>query len=131
MPSVDDRSRSQYNLPMGGGKPTRSLGLLSAEGTSTQPLPVPELETDTAILPTKQKQLVPMQYTPQIPPLKYSPVTPGFSPAITTDQLRMSMEDNPDSQTTRVLNGVVVGKNERSEERRVGKECRSRWSPYH
>ena len=24
-----------------------------------------------------------------------------------------------------------VGKNPRSEERRVGKECRSRWSPYH
>jgi len=26
---------------------------------------------------------------------------------------------------------VVIGDNERSEERRVGKECRSRWSPYH
>ena len=25
----------------------------------------------------------------------------------------------------------IVGKDERSEERRVGKECRSRWSPYH
>ena len=24
-----------------------------------------------------------------------------------------------------------IVKNERSEERRVGKECRSRWSPYH
>ena len=24
-----------------------------------------------------------------------------------------------------------VAKKERSEERRVGKECRSRWSPYH
>ena len=24
-----------------------------------------------------------------------------------------------------------VGEAERSEERRVGKECRSRWSPYH
>ena len=24
-----------------------------------------------------------------------------------------------------------IGKNIRSEERRVGKECRSRWSPYH
>ena len=24
-----------------------------------------------------------------------------------------------------------VGKTVRSEERRVGKECRSRWSPYH
>ena len=23
------------------------------------------------------------------------------------------------------------GRDERSEERRVGKECRSRWSPYH
>ena len=26
---------------------------------------------------------------------------------------------------------VVVPSSERSEERRVGKECRSRWSPYH
>ena len=24
-----------------------------------------------------------------------------------------------------------IGEEERSEERRVGKECRSRWSPYH
>src|SRR3989441_7083979 len=29
-------------------------------------------------------------------------------------------------------NGVVVfSRGKRSEERRVGKECRSRWSPYH
>src|SRR3712207_8095965 len=27
--------------------------------------------------------------------------------------------------------GLDVGLTERSEERRVGKECRSRWSPYH
>src|SRR5256884_1323528 len=26
---------------------------------------------------------------------------------------------------------VIIGHSERSEERRVGKECRSRWSPYH
>ena len=26
---------------------------------------------------------------------------------------------------------IAVGDNPRSEERRVGKECRSRWSPYH
>ena len=26
---------------------------------------------------------------------------------------------------------VDIGLNDRSEERRVGKECRSRWSPYH
>src|SRR5260370_28307294 len=27
--------------------------------------------------------------------------------------------------------GVQIGQSPRSEERRVGKECRSRWSPYH
>src|SRR5689334_23392191 len=26
---------------------------------------------------------------------------------------------------------AIAGRNSRSEERRVGKECRSRWSPYH
>ena len=30
-----------------------------------------------------------------------------------------------------VLNSYENDKNRRSEERRVGKECRSRWSPYH
>src|SRR2546430_3330580 len=29
------------------------------------------------------------------------------------------------------LNGVMPATTPRSEERRVGKECRSRWSPYH
>ena len=28
-------------------------------------------------------------------------------------------------------NAGLEGKSGRSEERRVGKECRSRWSPYH
>ena len=28
-------------------------------------------------------------------------------------------------------NGKLEAKKSRSEERRVGKECRSRWSPYH
>ena len=30
-----------------------------------------------------------------------------------------------------LLNDLLDGLRERSEERRVGKECRSRWSPYH
>ena len=30
-----------------------------------------------------------------------------------------------------VTTKTVVGEPVRSEERRVGKECRSRWSPYH
>ena len=42
---------------------------------------------------------------------------------------------NPETIETCIHNGIVdIGENrvqERSEERRVGKECRSRWSPYH
>ena len=30
-----------------------------------------------------------------------------------------------------IVSGVHAAKAGRSEERRVGKECRSRWSPYH
>ena len=29
------------------------------------------------------------------------------------------------------MNPSAIGRYKRSEERRVGKECRSRWSPYH
>src|SRR3712207_4236051 len=36
-----------------------------------------------------------------------------------------------DSLQLIVASRVLVGLTERSEERRVGKECRSRWSPYH
>ena len=32
---------------------------------------------------------------------------------------------------TRLVNSVMLDGKKRSEERRVGKECRSRWSPYH
>ena len=39
----------------------------------------------------------------------------------------------PDGVEVRDVRGAVVapGLVDRSEERRVGKECRSRWSPYH
>src|SRR3712207_9490642 len=39
----------------------------------------------------------------------------------------------PTAQTdiVHVIKGVIEAENGRSEERRVGKECRSRWSPYH
>ena len=31
----------------------------------------------------------------------------------------------------KTASGIVLPGSARSEERRVGKECRSRWSPYH
>ena len=38
--------------------------------------------------------------------------------------------DYPD-YASKAANAVADGTCDRSEERRVGKECRSRWSPYH
>src|SRR2546425_10225542 len=46
-------------------------------------------------------------------------------------QLR-GAENVLDSGTTeRRVGGIAAAQLRRSEERRVGKECRSRWSPYH
>src|SRR2546430_17558616 len=41
------------------------------------------------------------------------------------------MYDEGMTQGRGLLMGTVCRMNQRSEERRVGKECRSRWSPYH
>ena len=37
----------------------------------------------------------------------------------------------PTEKVYQVRNGKKIVKERRSEERRVGKKCRSRWSPYH
>ena len=34
-------------------------------------------------------------------------------------------------KTTLAIHAIAEAQKQRSEERRVGKECRSRWSPYH
>ena len=41
-----------------------------------------------------------------------------------------TVDHNPDKKTTAEVSVNIRG-GTRSEERRVGKECRSRWSPYH
>ena len=44
------------------------------------------------------------------------------------ESLRSNLNGN---EFDTLLNGQINRDNSRSEERRVGKECRSRWSPYH
>src|SRR5574344_1850917 len=48
-------------------------------------------------------------------------------------QLRPLHQANGKTEWVNRANGSIIarGSNNRSEERRVGKECRSRWSPYH
>src|SRR3712207_8288638 len=43
----------------------------------------------------------------------------------------LGLEFSSDELTDKLLREAKVMVNSRSEERRVGKECRSRWSPYH
>src|SRR2546429_3351765 len=43
----------------------------------------------------------------------------------------VAIEGTLDSAVTLAWNALKQRANVRSEERRVGKECRSRWSPYH
>src|ERR1039458_6328247 len=42
-----------------------------------------------------------------------------------------ALKSGDDELVLRDIRGVVEACRDRSEERRVGKECRSRWSPYH
>ena len=45
------------------------------------------------------------------------------------EKLELLAKKHPDQITRKDAHNFTVPK--RSEERRVGKECRSRWSPYH
>ena len=57
-----------------------------------------------------------------------------WSPALTISKVLLSIsslltDPNPDDPLVPEIANIY--KSDRSEERRVGKECRSRWSPYH
>ena len=42
-----------------------------------------------------------------------------------------ALDAKTDKEKEWCVRSIMLGIKERSEERRVGKECRSRWSPYH
>ena len=54
----------------------------------------------------------------------------GSTGSIGTQALSV-IRENPDKFRVKVLSCNKNISHRRSEERRVGKECRSRWSPYH
>ena len=73
----------------------------------------------------------PKQYWPLAgkPVLRWTVETFASHPAISTVQVVIRDEDRAHYEAA--TKGLRVRPAARSEERRVGKECRSRWSPYH
>ena len=61
--------------------------------------------------------------------MRYSVIIPVYNRPDEVDELLQSLTE----QSFKDFEVVIVedGSSIRSEERRVGKECRSRWSPYH
>ena len=57
----------------------------------------------------------------------------GIICGVTTNPSLIAKEGRDFKQVIQEITSIVDGpiSGERSEERRVGKECRSRWSPYH
>ena len=49
----------------------------------------------------------------------------------TKTNVKAKNEMNATHLATNIMEGIEKNSMKRSEERRVGKECRSRWSPYH
>ena len=67
---------------------------------------------------------------------RYCVVGPAGTPGGLRETVRLMNDDNsmrPVADILGDLNEMIwdAFPKERSEERRVGKECRSRWSPYH
>src|ERR1043166_5396598 len=61
----------------------------------------------------------------QTPTFKVRSITDSNLDKTSVDQTNPAAKPNPDNSD------VQLPDEKRSEERRVGKECRSRWSPYH
>ena len=57
----------------------------------------------------------------------------GTTIHLTTETLPIYKDiiERYEGNTLEIVGGEILINKERSEERRVGKECRSRWSPYH
>ena len=98
--------------PSGSGKSSLAFDTIYAEGQRRY----------VESLSSYARQFLGMQDKPDVDDIA------GLSPAISIEQKGTS--HNPRSTVgtvTEIYDYLLL----RSEERRVGKECRSRWSPYH
>ena len=63
--------------------------------------------------------------------IAFDSITSDGNDMVVTDIINVKIVPSPAPFARRLSATGIVPKISRSEERRVGKECRSRWSPYH
>src|SRR2546427_11422594 len=108
--------------PVGTG--ATMLVLLQLVGAAAVPLKV------SVLVPWVEPKLLPLMVTdvPTGPPVGFTVVIAGG--AVTVKRTPLLGTPPTDTRMLPVVAPAGAG-TRRSEERRVGKECRSRWSPYH
>src|SRR3712207_9462054 len=73
-----------------------------------------------------------IQSTPQIAGHEQTKAIASLFAGLTTKDLESAIESIPITKNSESTIAALKERDyKRSEERRVGKECRSRWSPYH
>ena len=120
---------------------------LPSQPTETQPLPLPNRPEEPVALPERDLESLPKEPTylaeplqPQKPIYQEVPEEPSSPPLLIelavveepTYEEELPLLSLPQTPVEEALpQEPQRPSDDRSEERRVGKECRSRWSPYH
>jgi len=98
-------------------------GRAAAQDEEAAPPPPAEPSDTEAPPPKKHKAIEAEPAPPAAPPPAQEAPPPSGIPLIEYKGWKLTMDGR--------FNSFIVYGWGRSEERRVGKECRSRWSPYH
>ena len=133
--SEDEDRAAEYGLtplPVGTGGEHVYFGLAgmnSTDGSQTIPFFQPEREPFLEYDLARLLQQLGTPRKPVVGLLTTLPVNVGFDPA--TQQMREPWAVLDELRAGFEVQQLEPSVTVRSEERRVGKECRSRWSPYH
>ena len=88
-----------------------------------------KITKEAALLYHSQGKPGKIEVVPTKPYSTQTDLSLAYSPGVAEPCLEI--EKNPQDAYKYTAKGNLVAVISRSEERRVGKECRSRWSPYH
>src|SRR5258708_8847242 len=124
-------SPSPSPTPSVSPSPSPTPSVSPSPSPSVVPAPSPSSSPSPSVAPSPSPSVSP---DPTAAPSPSPSEGPAASPSPTPSAVPApspSSSPSPGNSSSLGKDGPVCGNGARSEERRVGKECRSRWSPYH